>query len=184
MRESNEPKPSDKVKFTEGFDALYTLMAVHAICILPFMRRGVGVRAYAFGGPIGLVAMFCFAGFAKCTDMLAYMAAWLFAVIFQRTRSDRSVHSLYQGDPALVMRFLRVRDRRMAFLVEPFLVLWVGLTLRHASEPLGLFVACGFISLVFVHLSDLAAMSRRVRRMHDAAIEQEAMAERFRHNEW
>lgn len=181
-REKNEPKPSDSLKFNEGFDALYSAAVILSATVTPLLRKRIGTRCYGWSGPIAFVVMFAYSGFAHCPLMLYWLAAWLVAVIYQRLNADRSRHSLDSGDPALVWSFFPGCGYGWAIAIESALCLTVGGVLYLLSEPFGLFLMAGACSLLFVHIVQEAALQARLRRIEDGAKENEWLQDHLKNS--
>ena len=184
MEEKRPPVVPYTVRVRDSFSVLMWLVATHAACLSPFLRRRMGYASLAWTAPLAMfVAMPLIGGLSGRLDMFVYEFAWLLAVIYQRIKADKGRHSKDAGDPALAMRLLRCGPR-LGYAAEPFIALFAGLAIYQVSEVVGLFVMAGVASLGADYLMDMAAQAARRVRLRDTAIEQRLIAEDFKNDRW
>lgn len=174
----NEPQPDDKLSVKGSFNALLLIAQVHAACVWPFLRKGMGVEALRWHGPTAFMLMLlCAAG---SQAMLIYLAIWFVFVARQRIKADGTQHSKYTGYPVVAIRIPGFGSEKKAKAAECLLCLVVGVLLMPLDPAVGAFVAAGCFSLAIVEGIGREVNRMRVQRMRDAQIEHQMLAERFR----
>ena len=83
---TNEQQPDDKLTMKGSFNFLLYGAQVHAACVWPFLRLGMGVEALRWHGPAAFVLLCLFAGASQ--SMLIYLAVWFVFVARQRIKAD------------------------------------------------------------------------------------------------
>ncbi|HEY2787364.1 MAG TPA: hypothetical protein VGJ05_20580 [Fimbriiglobus sp.] len=175
---TNEQQPDDKLTMKGSFNVLLYGAQVHAACVWPFLRLGMGVEALRWHGPAAFVLL-CLLGCAS-QSMLIYLAVWLVFVARQRIKADPAQHSRYTGYPVVAIRIPGFRTEMKAKAAECLLCLLAGIALMPLDEAVGAFVAAGCFSLAIVEGIGREVNRMRVQRMRDAQIENQMLAERFR----
>lgn len=183
----NAPQPptmGDDIR--RGINAVCLLAHAHAHCLYPFLRYGYGLQVPGFQGVMAVGLMWVACLYTEDLAILKFLGVWLVATIIQRViafyRHWRGLreHSHYEGYPWLAALFARGRGEIVARSFEPVLVVPAGLGLAVWSEPLGVFVLAGAVSLPLVLIISETAKLRRVTDMLDMELEQRALAERVR----
>jgi hypothetical protein len=174
-----ESPPDDKITMKGGFNFLLFAAQVHAACIWPFLRSGMGVDALRTHGALapGLLLLCAAAG---AESMLIYAGIWIIFAARMRAKADESQHSRYTGFPSLAIRIPGFRTEMKAKAAECLLCLILGIALMPLDEAVGVFVMFGSLSLGILEGVHREMNRMQVRRMRDAHIEQTMLAERFR----
>lgn len=186
---SQKPEgPADQITMRNTTNLASFAVWAHSTCFTPFLRKGFGNEALGFNGAVACIMVLLFAGAYGPQGGTIFLMAWFGALIYQRittavnSRKGIITHSRYSGFPALTMKlfpFIKKESTARAW-GEPVLLVLVGLLLFQLSEPLGVWVMLGSVSLVMVHGIGEQIDRRKVQAMHDAQIEQEYLAEQFR----
>jgi hypothetical protein len=183
----NQPQqPTVGDDFHKGVNFACALASAHAHCLYPFLRFGYGMQVPGVQGVFAVLVMVLAFLIAKDIAILKFLGAWVLATLVQRSVSFHRhlrgyrEHSRYEGYPWLGSLLALGRDGTVARVYEPFLAVMFGCVLSNWSEPLAIFVASGFFSLLFVLIVSETAKSRRVTAIVDMEIEQRALAERVR----
>ena len=90
------------------------------------------------------------------------------------------VHSRYNGWPRLASVFKEMPERRIKGLVEPAIIILVGVVIFDISESLGTYLVFAGVALALSTEHINAIERHKVGQMHDAWIEQQILMERFR----
>ena len=182
---NKSPDRQANPSFRDSFNLAYLLVSSHAVCLTPFLHHGFGSEAFGLECIGAMVIMLIYGSEARCDAMAIFMAIWLAAVLLQRVwsaylfrRGWRS-HSRYGGYPWLAMNFPWVKTEMQALRIEPIFCLAAGALLWTVSPAMGRFVMAGVVSLSIKHGIERQIVEKRLRRMHDAMIEQEYLEERF-----
>jgi hypothetical protein len=117
---------------------------------------------------------------------MMFLAAFVFAVVMaqvgaiRRSRRGDHDHTQYSGWPVMLRQSAAHKEMRFKQLVEPLVVLIIGLLVEGENKPLGVYLmfaaACLFISNSLSRL----AQKRRVDDMRDAVFAQQHTASQFR----
>lgn len=114
--------------------------------------------------------------------LVAYvvMCVWARLTMLVRGRRGIHVHTLYTGYPRLLAIVRFAPEVFTKLIIEPFGVMALGLTLVSSSAPLGVYLSiAGLLLFGKVHREE-EWMRHQTSDMHDAVIDQEMIAERFR----
>jgi hypothetical protein len=169
-----------------GMNLVFIVVRAHAMCLVPFLRYGVGINVPGFDGITAMILMFIVMGASADSGMLGFLGAWVVVVIFQRIRAlsfyKRGVylHSEYWGWPWLGKYLSRAKTEQGAKACEPALCVLLGLMLMPLSVPLGLFVSLGVVSFLIIRGADAVMCQRQLTALRDLQIEQRALSERLR----
>jgi hypothetical protein len=174
----NEPQPDDKLTMKGSFNFLLFFAQVHAACIWPFLRSGMGVEALRMHGAVAFILLCVCA--TQSSAMLLYLAIWMVFVARQRIKADPTQHSQYTGFPVVAIKFPGFRTEKKAKVLEFMLCLVAGIALAPIDAAVAAFVSAGFFSLAIVEGIGREVNRMRVQRMRDAQIEHQMLAERFR----
>ncbi len=166
VKEPQMPKPMDVINVVFG------VAMMHATCFTPPLRKRPGTRAYAIYGPLALMLMYGYAGFAECPELLPYIPVWLFFVVYRRIFANRQWISNFQG--------LSIGTgwvgHNTARLCESMFLFALGVFLSTISVALGNFVAAGALSTFIVHVTELQAAESLRRRMRDSQYDMQYQA--------
>lgn len=99
--------------------------------------------------------------------------------ILRRWRGEHG-HRYYNGAPRLWKWCPRLSEMTVKKVIEPLFVMVVGICLLPFVPPLAIFLLIGAGCSGSLSVDWDLRVKRRAREMHDAVIEQEAVAERFR----
>ena len=118
---------------------------------------------------------------------MLFLLAFLFmcvktriAITLSRTNGEPPVHSRYCGYPRL-MKFLPwASELTVKKYIEPLAAILAGYLTLPFSQPLGLYWMIGGICIASFTSSAEAWERKRATDMHDAVIEQQQIADRFR----
>lgn len=177
----------DEIKphsMSDSFNLILMVIGAHRLCILPFIRRDFGPEAFGIPGLMAAGFILAYGSLARAPAMMNFLWVWLAFLLMQRIRTAVKlrrgwvVHSRYQGTPWLAMKFVKNEKRAKGF--EVLICLAAGVALMPVSEQVGGFVMLGGLSLLFYMGIENSLIRARTRRMRDAMIEQQFIAEQFR----
>jgi len=169
----------------QTFNLTYAVLNGHATGVSVFLRSNFGTEALGIPGLIALALIVLVGGFNGSPEMFIYLFVWLFYLARQRmitaklVRNKVILHSMYQGDPDLALRFTSSRSTAINF-VEPVICLVAGGGLATVSPVLGAFVGMGAVSLSARNAINQMIDQKRLQAMTDAHIDQQILADRFR----
>lgn len=150
-----------------------------------FGQRYFGLQAAAVILVVPLFSLF-WAGH-DLVPLMYFLGAYLFMCLIARLcgfvrhrRGNPREHSRYTGYPRLLRILPWFSEHTVKVLIEPMIVFFTGVFTLGANEPLGGYFMLAAVGLFFS--VNLSCNLDRVRAldMHDAAIEQQIVAERFR----
>jgi hypothetical protein len=184
------PDPQQKQPLQDvrtGFNIFWHIVSGYATAIVPFIRKDFGTAFFGLNALVAVFVMMLFGAAVRSDDMLYYMYVWLVLVTIHRLdafrayRKGRIIHSRYTGDCWLAEKLSPASKRKTVQLViEPALCLVVGAMICPYSPGVGKFVIVGAFAVMMFNGWQRAVMQGRVRKMHDAHIEQQATAQMFR----
>lgn len=180
-----EQQPSTLESVRSGAYWLAFLAQVFAFCVEVLLRRRMGSRAVGVRGLAAFFLIPMWIVFFPGQDPVPLTWFWLLFVLgclFQRVGSARGDlgHSRYSGEPILRRLLPWCSEVRIKSLVEPVLVMAVGLVVLAMNEPLGSFLIAAGIGLGSSAVLSEAVDRARIRDLNDARIEQEYLMARFR----
>ncbi len=182
---SNAQRPAESQG--DGLSFLYSLCYVHATTLAVFLRRDFGREALGLNAFLAMLLILVFYSLTADRAVFVFFVCWLAAQITQRVRTFRLIrsgeifHSRYAGTPWLAMTVPLVRKESTARgLIEPLICLIAGALLCPVSENLGGFVMFGLFTFLIRNGIEREIVRKRVEQMHDAEIEQQFLANRFR----
>lgn len=107
------------------------------------------------------------------------------SVIRRAWRGDRG-HRYFNGVPCLGSTCPKLSEATVKKTLEPLFVFTSAVICMPYSPPLGIFLLIGGFCSAFIQWDWDWRMQRRAREMHEAMLEQEDVAERFRNlrNDW
>jgi len=192
-RKKMQQQPSDN----EPFDVLSQIVPrlVHFVikswgtAVEVFLRKDFGAEYLGTQAAFVLLLIPIYIAMAPEFDprpMLIYLVGYIgmclvhrISVIRRNWRGEYG-HQYYNGVPRLGRYFPKLSEVAVKTWIEPLAVLGCGLLLIPLFPPLGLFLLIGEGCALFRMLDWDLRMRRQAREMHDAMIEQEAVADRFR----
>jgi hypothetical protein len=89
-------------------------------------------------------------------------------------------HTRFNGEPRLARLFKKTPQEKIKSHVEPSLVIVIGIVLLGYSPPLGSYLIAAGCSLAMVAGVIERLSTARTLQLHDAWLEQQDQAERFR----
>jgi hypothetical protein len=170
--------------FKQSFNLVTMLAFVHAMAILPFIRRNFGSQFFGLTA-LGTIALLFFLS-AYDAIMMTYLLIWIGLVAIHRTkavireRRGEICHSRYWGDSWLKIYFPKPKSQIQARVAEGALCLIAGACIGEASAVLGKFVLLGAISIPLTTGLAEIVQANRVRRLRDSVIEQQYLSARYR----
>jgi hypothetical protein len=186
MNHQDQQMPSMNLKSGTGV-ALF-VARVGAVTVEVFLRGRFGSRYLGVQAAIALVLIPVFGMLWPDQDqqpLFVFMGAYLFmCVVAQAGIARRALrgdleHTRYNGLPRLAWMF-GVAERPVKRVVEPLLVLFVGAAINDNNVPLGHYLMFAAACLFITATMDDNWESWRVDSMHDAVMEQQGIARRFR----
>jgi len=153
-----------------------------------FLRTRFGSRYFGVPAFLGFIAVPMWLLLWPGEDPRPMTVFWAFYILMQlRARVESAamvrkgdiVHTRYNGRPRLMSLFRKTPELKLK-AVEPWLVMLVGVFLMAVSEALGSYLIAAGFCLALVESTIAAAERARVFQMHDAFLEQQQTAERFR----
>lgn len=159
-------------------------------------RRALGVDAFmAFFQMICVVALFGYyyeSGphqrqfYYDPSPLLIYLFLYIIALagarftLWRREGRGEIEHSRYNGYPVLLSQRMARFERPFKLIVEPALVLMLGLKLWSWNMPLGIYVTFNAFCMCWGNLVNWQFQGRRSLDMRDAMIEQRNNAQSLR----
>jgi hypothetical protein len=187
MKNQQQPEPFADIR--RGFNILMHVIDGYATAIVPFIRRDFGSAFFGLNSLVAVLVMMVFGAVENDDTMLRYMFLWVLFVAAHRldaarnARKGRVIHSRYVGDSWLASKLAsKAKRKTVQLLIEPAICLVAGVLFCPYSPGIGKFLILGAFAVLMFNGSQRALMEQRVRRMHDAHIEQQATAQMFRGN--
>ena len=178
MPPGQPPDPSMHAGKKESLNWLYFLANTYAVCVLPFLRKNMGIRAIGTPGFFAWLAMLLYAGHTGSPEMLLYIKAWFACVLYHRfIRPDRRQDTGFQGWPILTDWLIK-RDTP-ARALEAVLVYLIGWQLCAWSESVGQFVAYASYALTVKLFVQSAVQRQENEDTHNAIVRMQIMQERM-----
>lgn len=164
---------------------------LNAFAYLPeaMMHKNMGLRYVDACAPFALLILVFYPIFWPEHDLRAYMVfggLFLLSHIGQRIGAYRrrvngdTCHSFYTGEPLLWRFFSRMSERTLKRQVEPFLMLLVGGVTLYFDRPLGTLFMISAMAMIATNEQQMRRERERVYAMHDALLENQMAADRFR----
>ena len=174
--------PGDQITIRGSFNALVAFCGIHARCVTPFLRTGVGSASQGLFTFIAGAVIFFAAVANKDEPLLIFWFWWLALSIRQWVKARGTgnvIHSRYDGAPVVGMLFIKDEGEARRW-VEPLLCLLVGCGLTYCSDILGKLVMSAGFSLSFLENYYRHVTQRREQDVIDARIESETLVEGVR----
>jgi hypothetical protein len=161
-----------------------------AISLQAFLHRRFGERYLGLQAASVLVLIPFYTMLWPHDDlrpMMLYLLAYLFMCLMarlgmalRRLRGESPIHSRYNGYPFLMWLMPGFSEVTVKTFVEPLLAFFGGVFMLPLNKPLGFYWMAGAAMLLHQSGSITAREKERATDMHDSALEQEELAERFR----
>lgn len=171
-----------------GINVFYLLVNGYATCFTVFLRRGFGAEAFGFNALIAVVIMIVYMqAHPQSGAMIDFFGLWWVALILQRIgffirrRRGFVIHSRFEGVPWIAQMIPALDRIGLARVTEFLLCFFSGAVLGTHDEALGQFVMFGAFGLLTKNILDNMMARKHIQRMQDAALEQRARLERWRH---
>ncbi len=187
------PNQQQKEPFQDirsGVNIFWHLVSGYATAIVPFIRKDFGTAFFGLNALAAVFVMLVFGAVENADDMLIYFFVWALFVLAHRLdasrnyRKGRIIHSQYVGDSWLASKLVsKARRKTVQMLIEPAICLIAGVLICPHSPGIGKFLILGAFAVLIFNGSQRVVMEDRVRKMHDAHIEQQATARMFRGQE-
>jgi hypothetical protein len=176
MPQPPKDKPVWETKPPDVLDMIYNVAIVYAGVVTPVIHSGFGVKAPA---PyiVTFFLMYAFCGFGRCPQFLLYIPVWLGFVAFLRVTLDKRAHPRYRGYPWLACLIPGVNTEFKGRIIEPWLVMALGIYLKTYSDALAVFIFGAGIALLVVLLIDQAVLAARKVALRAAKLEAQQWAE-------
>lgn len=189
---------------SQGGFAGRTLVIWSCVGSLPaevFLHKGMGRRNLGLNAAFAvcqMIAFICLFGFYFVngpeqgqpyydpTPLCFYLLFFMFGLvgarftIWRRERRGEIEHSRYNGFPHLLPQRLARFERSFKLIVEPTLVLILGLKVWNWNMPLGFYLCFNAFCLCWGTLVNWRCEGRRSLDMRDAMIEQRMHAQSLR----
>jgi hypothetical protein len=184
MQPQQPKQPFDDIR--TGFNFVSWLISGYATAILPFLRKDFGADFFGLNALVAAVVMILFGAMEHSDDLLPYLFIWIVFVAAHRLdayrnhRKGRIIHSRYVGDNWFASKLPPTKHKTVQMVIEPVVCLLVGALICPYSPGIGKFLIVGAFAVMLFNGTQRAVMQRRVRRMHDAHIEQQTTARMFR----
>jgi len=190
VNEKQNPGPWAQTKAALGWIAFVAAALAASVEVFLHKSRTFGERFLGIQAAAVLLIVPFYTVFWEghdVTPLLAFLAAYVFMCLvariggaLERRRGGPREHSHYSGYPR-VMRFTgRMNERTVKLMIEPMLVLIIGIFTLPASEPLGSYLLLAGFGLSLTVNLNAGYEHRRVLDMHDAAIDQKDIVDQFR----
>ncbi len=153
------------------------------------IHKNMGLRYVDASAPFALLVLVFYPIFWQEHDLRAYTVfagLFLLAHIGQRFKAYRRRvngdvnHSYYAGDPLLWAWFPWMSGRTLRQHVEPFFVLLIGGIVVYFDRPLGVLFMVSAVAMNVTNEQQERRERERVHAMHDALLENQMAADRFR----
>lgn len=188
MSGHQQPSPTGLSARTLEF-IVTTAIGAGAVSVEVFLHRRFGSRYLNIQAASVLLLIPLYSCFWEGHDLRPlywFLFAYLLMVIvarlsisYRQWKRDNE-HTFYNGLPILLSRSAYRYERIVKQFVEPFLVIVVAFLLTDWNPPLGMYLVMVAFCL-FVHSARMNGYSHlQLMDLHDAVIEQQQRAERFR----
>lgn len=190
QQDQQQPKGWTPIQDAQNAASLL-LLAAQALAapVEPILRSRFGSRYFGLPAFLGFLAVPLWMLFWPGEDPGPLLTFWAVYIIMQlRARigcvwmaaKGDIVHTRYNGRPRLARLFKRTPGHKIKSAVEPWLVVLTGVLMLGVSEPLGSFLMASGFSLMLVASVIESVERSRALTMHDAWLEQQDQAARFR----
>ena len=190
MRDQPEPKGWTPIEDAQNAASILMLVAQSlAAPVEVFLRTRFGRRYFGVPAFLGFMAVPMWMLFWPREDPTPIFVFWGLYILMQlRARIEGwimvargdIVHTRYNGRPRLARIFKNIHEHKLKGFHEPALAIIVGMFMLAVSEPLGSFLMTSGFCLGLVNSVIESIERNRAMSMHDAWIEQQDHAARFR----
>jgi hypothetical protein len=172
-------QPSEQVTLSGTLNLLYFWAVIQSVCVMPFLRTGMGPRALGWLGPLALVWMWCYGALRPCPLLFPYILAWLVMCVVQKLLKDRSQHSRYLGFP-LLCKLPLVKRENAGRLLETVVVAGLAFGLFEVDRKFGEFVSFSAGALFVKLVIDRVLREKRLQDLRDAELAQRDLMHTYR----
>lgn len=190
QRDEPQPKGWTPVQDAKAAATILMLLAQSMASPLePFLRRRFGSRYFGVPSVIGLFIVPFWMVFWPGEDPRPVIGFWWLFILMQLIARIECVglacrgplvHTRSSGRPRLAAIFRRTPERTLKSTHEPWLAILAGVIALAFSPALGSYlILAGFCLAVTARVGEAVERARAL-QLHDAWLEQQALAERFR----
>ncbi len=171
-----------------GISILVLAAQVFSAPLEVMLRKNFGKNYFGWPSFLALFAIPMWMLFYPGEDPEPIMIFWCLFVLMQfrariesgiRSARGKGGHTRYNGEPSL-MRFFPKLTEKKAKATESLIVMLIGVFMLAVSEPLGTYLMASGFCLGLVGSMIESSERAKTEQMHDAWLEQEQLAERFR----
>lgn len=190
MREQPDPKGWTPIEDAQQAASILVLAAqVMAAPVEVILRTRFGRRYFGVPAFLGFLSVPMWMLFWPKGNYTPIFIFWLLLIVMQlRARIEsiimvargNLVHTRYNGWPRLARVFKNTHEHKLKASIEPAFVMLIGLCFLPLSAPLGSYLIVSGISLGAVAGVIESVERNRTLSMHDAWLEQQDQAARFR----
>lgn len=187
-----QQEPKGWTPIQDAKRAAYVLAFASRVMACPIeviLRRQFGSRYFGMATLVALFAVPMWTLFWPEADPRGITALWLVFLVMQlrariesafRVARGETIHTRYNGWPRLASLFKHLPEKKLKAVIEPALVLVVGVFFMQGNPPLGSYlIVAGICHALNTALIESVERSRAL-QMNDALIEQQQLGERFR----
>lgn len=189
-REEPQPKGWTPIQDAKAA-ANFLMLAAQSLAapLEPFLRHRFGPRYFGVPSTIGLFIIPMWMLLWPDEDPRPIMGFWLLFILVQLiariecvglAARGHLIHTRYNGHPRLAAIFRKVPERTLKSTHEPWLAIFAGVLALTFSAPLGSYLIAAGVCLAVCASVGEAVDRARALQLHDAWIEQQILAERFR----
>lgn len=186
FQQSPPSQQNDGLDVRFGVNVFYLLINGYATCFTIFLRRSFGGEAFGFNAIISvIIILFYMLAHPRSGGMLDFFYLWWMALICQRIgyfirrRRGLIIHSRFEGVSWFAVIFPFLQHEGLLRFLEMFTCIMLGGMLAAHDQALGRFVFFGAFGLMAKGTIDSFVDRKQVQRMHDAAIEQRSLMDRW-----
>lgn len=187
-----QPEPRGWTPIQDARFAATVLMLAAQVLAVPvevFLRVRFGRHYFGVPSAIALLAIPMWYLFWPGEDPDPLMAFWLLFIVMQLRARIESIamiargdvrHTRFNGEPRLARVFKKMPQEKIKANIEPLVVIGVGAALLEYSPPLGSYLIAAGCSLTVVAGVIEKLNTARALQLHDAWLEKQHEAKRFR----
>ncbi len=190
QREEPQPKGWTPIQDAKAA-ANFLLLAAQSMAapLEPFLRHHFGSRYFGIPSMLGLFIIPLWMVLWPGEDPRPIMGFWMLFILVQliariecvtTAARGRLIHTRYNGRPRLASVFRKTPERTLKSTHEPWLAIVAGALALTFSPPLGSYLIAAGVCLAVCSSVGEAVERARALQLHDAWIEQQVLAERFR----
>lgn len=190
--QGDQPEPRGWTPIEDARIAANFLVLAAQVLAAPvevFLRRRFGRHYFGIPSGIALLAIPMWHLFWPGEDPGPLMAFWVLFIAMQlRARIEGIAmvargdvrHTRFNGEPRLARVFKKMPQEKIKAKIEPLVVIGIGVMFLEFSPPLGSYLIAAGCSLAVVAGVIERLTTERALQLHDAWLEQQQEAERFR----